>query len=299
MMRLDPTVIRITLSEVKQYERQRKAQDRGGRGNDAHSSRQAPTSGLLHDPLRLRFVPDGILPGQESIEIHNSPTAFDHHGDDEDGKTIVDDSEKIDTSSIDNEDEGEEDGNESMGDTHEDRLPGLKMPRLPLPLPFSATARVTTATNHPGNIVRLPRGLRHGEPRRIAHLSPEAPSTRAAAVISRHNDLSTRQTLRQITLHDNDAADTWPSHTPGDSTEAQQLGRLQLPFLPSISSPSSRSPRLGERANITARGIPPEAIRRLGVTVDSEETGEQGMSMWRLVAPAQHEQDEVQNLEYQ
>ncbi|KXH42288.1 hypothetical protein CSIM01_10235 [Colletotrichum simmondsii] len=295
MLRLDPTVIRITLSEVKQYERQRKAQDRGGRGNDAHSSRQAPTSCLLHDSMRLRFVPDSILPDQESIEIYDSPTAFDHHDDDDDGETVVDGSEKMDTSPSDSEDEGEEDGSESMQDAYEDRLPG----RLPLPLPFSATARVTTATNHPGNIIWLPRGLRHGEPRRIAHLSPETLSTRAAAVMSRHDDLSPRQTLRQITFRDNDAANTWQSHAPGDSTEAQQHGRLQPPFLPSISSPSSRSPRNGERANITARGIPPEAIRRLGVTVDSEETSEQGMSMRSLVAPSQHRQDEVQNLEDQ
>ncbi|KAG7047999.1 hypothetical protein JMJ77_0011337 [Colletotrichum scovillei] len=299
MLRLDPTVIRITLSEVKQYERQRKAQDRGGRGNDAHSSRQAPTSGPLHDSLRLRFVPDSILPDQERIEIYDSPTAFDHRDDDDDGETVVDDSEKINTSPSESEDEREEDRSESMEDAYEDRLPGLNTPRLPLPLPFSATARVTTATNHPGNVIRLPRGMRHGEPRRIAHLSPETLSTRAAAVISRHDDLSTRQTLRQITLHNNDAANTWQSHAPGDSTEAQQHGRLQPPFLPSMSSPSSRSPRQGERANITARGIPPEAIRQLGVTVDSEETSEQGMSMRSLVAPSQHRQDEVQNLEDQ
>lgn len=152
MLRLDPTVIRITLSEIKQYERQRKAQDRGGRGNDAHSSRQAPTSGLLNDSLRLRFVPDSILPDQESIEIYDSPTAFDHHDDDDDGETVVDDSEKMDASPEDSEDEGEEDGSESMQYTYEDRLPGLNTPRLPLPLPFSATARVTTATNHPGNV---------------------------------------------------------------------------------------------------------------------------------------------------
>ncbi|KAK7434297.1 hypothetical protein Landi51_13586 [Colletotrichum acutatum] len=250
MLRLDPTVIRITLSDVKRYEGQRKAQDGGGRGNNTHSSLQSSTSSLLHESLRLRFLPDNIRSSEESIEIYNSPAALD--GDV--GDTIVEDSEKMETSPSDNEDEEQEAENESMRDTYDDRLPGLNAPRLPLPLPFSATARVTTAMNHPGT------------------------------------------TLRQIPVHNDDAANTWQPYASGDLAEAEQHGRQQPPFLPSIPSPSPRSPRRGERANIPAGGIA-EAIRRVGVMVDSEETDEQGMNMWRLAAPPQDEQDEVQDLE--
>ncbi|KAK1724330.1 hypothetical protein CaCOL14_000668 [Colletotrichum acutatum] len=292
MLRLDPTVIRITLSDVKRYEGQRKAQDGGGRGNNTHSSLQSSTSSLLHESLRLRFLPDNIRSSEESIEIYNSPAALD--GDV--GDTIVEDSEKMETSPSDNEDEEQEAENESMRDTYDDRLPGLNAPRLPLPLPFSATARVTTAMNHPGTIIRLPRGSQHGESRCTAYLAPKILSKRAADVISRHNDLSTRQTLRQIPVHNDDAANTWQPYASGDLAEAEQHGRQQPPFLPSIPSPSPRSPRRGERANIPAGGIA-EAIRRVGVMVDSEETDEQGMNMWRLAAPPQDEQDEVQDLE--
>lgn len=314
MLRLDPTVIRITLSEVKQYERQRKAQDRSGRGNNTLPSLQSFTSSLTHLSPQLRFLPDNVLSDQESTEIYNSPTAVDH--DDGDYDTVVEDSEKMDTSSSDNEDEGEGDENESMRDTYEGRLQGLDTPRLSLPLPFSATARVTTATNHPGTvccrswvshhlavtltlatgqIIRLPRGLQHSEPRRTAYLAPETLSTRAAAVISRQNDLSTRVTLRQAPLHDNDAMNTWQPHALGDLTEAQQHERLQPPFLPSIPSPSPRSPRHGERTHIPTGGFAHEVIRQLGVTVGSEGTGEQGMTVQRLAAPAQDGRDEVNN----
>ncbi|KAK1639570.1 hypothetical protein BDP81DRAFT_469645 [Colletotrichum phormii] len=255
MLRLSPTVIRVTLSEVKQYERQRKAYDRGGRGKNNVTSLQSSMSSLRRVSLPLRFLPGDILPDQEGTETQLSPTDLNQANDDD--NIIVEDSDKMDTSSSNDEDE-EDYGNETMEDTYEDLIPGLNTPRLPLPLPFSATARVTTSTNHPGTIVQLPRGLRQSEPRRTARFPPELLLPRPTAVVSGYNSPSVMQTSRQAPVHTDDVMNnTWQPQTPSNLTEVEHHGRLQPPSPPSIPDPPTRSPRHGERENIPVEGSSP------------------------------------------
>ncbi|KAK1659308.1 hypothetical protein BDP55DRAFT_362190 [Colletotrichum godetiae] len=293
MLRLSPTVIRVTLSEVKQYERQRKAHDRGGRGKNKVTSQQSSMSSLRRVSLPLRFLPGDILPDQEGTETQRSPTDLEHANDDD--NVIIEDSEKMDTS-FSNDEDGD-DGNETMEDTYEDLIPGLNTPRLPLPLPFSATARVTTSTNHPGTIVQLSRGLRQSEPRRTARLPPEILLPRPTAVFSGQRNPLVMQTSRQAPAHNDDMMNTWQPQTPSNLTEVEHHGRLQPPSPPSIPDPPTRSPRHGERANIPVEGTSLQDIRRIGGTVDLEGTSLDGMNIRRLTDHRQDGPDEIQKLE--
>ncbi|OHF00316.1 hypothetical protein CORC01_04297 [Colletotrichum orchidophilum] len=145
MLRLDPTVIRVTTSDVKLFEHQQKTEDRSRRGTIGRFNPQ-PCSNTSHHSQQLGFLQHDAASAREVIETYTGSPVLDPDNDD----IVVIDDDDDDDEKTNRSSSG--DGSRTRDGLYNDLTPSLSTSRLPLPLPFSATTRVTTSTNQPGNV---------------------------------------------------------------------------------------------------------------------------------------------------
>ncbi|KZL78951.1 hypothetical protein CI238_02230 [Colletotrichum incanum] len=238
MLRLDATVIRLTLSEVKAYGRHhpeskdhRRRTDSGPLSMTASSSRRrwqslseaiafSPTYPSDRSPLILR---QDALSTAEGFEAYTG-------GDDKD-KTET--THRINV-------------NESMTLTTEQYIEAAgstAISRLPLPPPFAATPRMTSPFDQPGTqLIRPSRAIRRSEASRVNPPTLHITSTQSLAVTS-PNDHGTyctstvKASWQQLLIYDDAVTATAQSQTPRNGPEARHQGQLHG----SYTAPSTRT----------------------------------------------------------
>ncbi|GKT57253.1 hypothetical protein CT0861_11597 [Colletotrichum tofieldiae] len=226
MLRLDATVIHLTISEVKAYGRHHHNSKDHRRRTDSDplsmttSSRtrwQSPTE-AIHSPLtypseRLPLIlPKHAFSTAEGFEVYT--------GGDDDDKTETTHSINV---------------NETMALTTEQYTApsgSTAISRLPLPPPF----------DQPGTLIRPSRAIGRSEASHFALPTLRTPSARSLAVTSpddhgTHRTATVRASLRQLLIYDDAATAIAQPQTPRNVPEARHQSQLHG----SYTAPSTRT----------------------------------------------------------
>ncbi|KAK1565988.1 uncharacterized protein LY79DRAFT_573026 [Colletotrichum navitas] len=305
MLRLDATVIRLSLSEINDYGRNRHSKDQCRRRADTdqlsttispktgwRSLYEAIDSPLTYPSNRMPLVlPHNLSTASEGLEI-STGGGNGSGGDHNDKNNNHNKADK--PSSI--------DANETMAMTieqHTDPTGCTFIPRPPLPPPFAATPRVSSPLYQPSTPIRLSRAI---ELKEAIHVAPPAlisPSARSPTLTSpygpgTHHTAAVTASLQRLVIYDDtvaaEAQPQTPRNVPEVRHESRSHGSYTAPssrtFTLETSTLASRSHRHRRRAEARspARMNTPGFVGLYGGLENSDEAVLYDAEMWRWLA---------------